>query len=104
MGGARYRTSTLANMTLTKNDLLSLARELRLVGYSHMNKYELYVLVNSHWRGPAAIEHRLDERLHASLHVLRDSLRPQLTFTSFFWYLVWQLTGYANPDSLIKRE
>jgi hypothetical protein len=31
-------------------------------------------------------------------------MQPQPTFTSFFWYLVWQLTGYANPDSLIKRE
>ena len=102
-------------MSLTKNDLVILARELRLSGYSHMNKYELYLLVNSHWRGPAAIERRLrrpslDPGLADDLHVftahmryLRD-MQPQPTFTSFFWYLVWQLTGYANPDSLIKRE
>jgi hypothetical protein len=81
-----------------------------------MNKYELYLLVNSHWRGPAAIERRLRVRLDcgsglsdelhfftAHIRYLRD-MQPQPTFTSFFWYLVWQLTGYANPDSLIKRE
>jgi hypothetical protein len=36
------------------------------------------------------------------IRYFQAQLCPQPTFNSFWWYIVWQLTGFANPDSIVK--
>jgi len=71
-----------------------------------MNKNELYLRVISHSRGEAAIERRRRRNLDVQMRTLTEQqiryFHPQPIFNSFWWYIVWQLTGFANPNSIVK--